>query len=235
MILWRRESKGKVKCDCCILLYSVELCYIVLYDVVFCCILQRQTWHSVVMVLLREMRNVTVVYCYIVLYDVILCCMMLFCVVWCYIVLYNVICCCILQRQTWRSVVMVLWREMRSVTVGTGGTARTPVVIPATSPGTTAPPVRWRSTPQPTVNMSAGKTTVNMSPVVIPGLIASPLTRTHSSAQWRLWITWRCSVGKDCNLSSLFKLYLSFKFYMKYHSKLTIHIYFPLRAMIYFN
>ena len=38
-------------------------------------------------------------------------------VVYCYIVLYDVIFCYIFQPQTWRSVVTVLWREMRSVTV----------------------------------------------------------------------------------------------------------------------
>ena len=87
------------------------LLYITASDMAF---LETVSW--------REMRSVTVVYCYIVLYDVIFC--------------------CIFQRQTWRSAVMVSWREMRSVTVGMMRTARTAVVMPAKSPGTTAPPVR---------------------------------------------------------------------------------------------
>ena len=69
------------------------------------------------------------------------CCILLYCVVYCYIVLYDVIFCCIFQLRTWRSAVMVSWREMRSVTVGTMRTARTAVVMPAESPGPTVTPV----------------------------------------------------------------------------------------------
>ena len=103
---------------CFIVSCYVILCSMMSYFVVYYSLRHGALWFTVSW---REMRSVTVVYCYIVLYDIIFC--------------------CILQPQTWRSVEMASWRMVRSVTVGTMGTARTPVVIPAASPALTAKPV----------------------------------------------------------------------------------------------
>ena len=54
---------------------TVVYCYIVLYDVVFCCILQPQTWRSVVYGIMEGDEECD-------------CCILLYCVVRCYILLY---------------------------------------------------------------------------------------------------------------------------------------------------